>query len=115
MRPGTLLDRDGTIIVGHRYVGSLDRVEFINGAAGAIAITGSDGGAATAVAEVAIRVDCTSYGIAEDLHQAVMHSLAQFVRQSPMTADTISERCSEHDVTDKPRSADAGSDQPPDG
>jgi histidinol-phosphate phosphatase family protein len=36
-RPGILLDRDGTIIVDHGYVGSIDRVEFIAGAAEAIA------------------------------------------------------------------------------
>jgi histidinol-phosphate phosphatase family protein len=37
LRPGILLDRDGTIIVDHGYVGSVDRVEFIEGAPGAIA------------------------------------------------------------------------------
>jgi len=37
LRPGILLDRDGTIIVDHGYVGSVDRVEFIDGAAEAIA------------------------------------------------------------------------------
>lgn len=36
-RPGVLLDRDGTIIVDHGYVGSIDRVEFIEGSAEAIA------------------------------------------------------------------------------
>ena len=36
-RPGVLLDRDGTIIVDHGYVGSIDRVDFIDGAAEAIA------------------------------------------------------------------------------
>src|SRR6516162_158401 len=36
-RPGILLDRDGTIIVDHGYVGSIDRVEFIHGAPEAIA------------------------------------------------------------------------------
>lgn len=36
-RPGILLDRDGTIIVDHGYVGSVDRVDFIEGAAEAIA------------------------------------------------------------------------------
>jgi D,D-heptose 1,7-bisphosphate phosphatase len=35
-RPGVLLDRDGTIIVDHGYVGTIDRVEFIDGAADAI-------------------------------------------------------------------------------
>ncbi len=37
-RPGILLDRDGTIIVDSGYVGSVDRVEFIDGAAEAIAL-----------------------------------------------------------------------------
>ena len=36
-RPGVLLDRDGTIIVDHGYVGSIDQVEFIPGAPEAIA------------------------------------------------------------------------------
>jgi D,D-heptose 1,7-bisphosphate phosphatase len=36
-RAGILLDRDGTIIVDHGYVGSVDRVEFIEGAPEAIA------------------------------------------------------------------------------
>ncbi len=37
LRPGILLDRDGTIIIDHGYVGSSDRVEFIEGAPEAIA------------------------------------------------------------------------------
>jgi D,D-heptose 1,7-bisphosphate phosphatase len=36
-RPGILLDRDGTIIVDSGYVGSVERVKFIDGAAEAIA------------------------------------------------------------------------------
>ena len=36
-RPGVLLDRDGTIIIDHGYVGSVDRVDFIDGAPDAIA------------------------------------------------------------------------------
>jgi len=36
-RPGVLLDRDGTIIVDHGYVGTIERVEMIPGAAAAIA------------------------------------------------------------------------------
>jgi phosphoheptose isomerase len=55
-----------------------------------IAITGFTGGDARAVAEVSIHVDCTNYGIVEDLHQSVMHALAQYVRQSRMNADAIS-------------------------
>jgi D-sedoheptulose 7-phosphate isomerase/D-glycero-D-manno-heptose 1,7-bisphosphate phosphatase len=55
-----------------------------------IAITGFDGGPARTIAEVSIHVDCTNYGIIEDLHQAIMHALAQYIRQSRMSADTIS-------------------------
>ncbi len=56
-----------------------------------IAVTGFDGGAARAAAEVSVHVDCTNYGIVEDLHQAIMHALAQYIRQSRMNADAISE------------------------
>jgi DNA-binding MurR/RpiR family transcriptional regulator len=56
-----------------------------------IALTGFDGGAARDVAEVAVHVSCTNYGIIEDVHQAVMHGLAQYIRQSRMTSEAISE------------------------
>lgn len=36
-RPGVLLDRDGTIIVDHGHVGSVKRVDLLDGAAEAIA------------------------------------------------------------------------------
>lgn len=55
-----------------------------------IAVTGFDGGAAKTAAEVCIHVDCANYGIIEDLHQAIMHVLAQYIRQSRMPADAIS-------------------------
>jgi D-sedoheptulose 7-phosphate isomerase/D-glycero-D-manno-heptose 1,7-bisphosphate phosphatase len=55
-----------------------------------IAVTGFEGGAARATAEVSVHVDCTNYGIVEDLHQAIMHALAQYIRQSRMSADAIS-------------------------
>jgi phosphoheptose isomerase len=55
-----------------------------------IALTGFDGGPARAVAEVAIHVNGTNYGIIEDLHQAIMHALAQYIRQSRMTSEAIS-------------------------
>jgi phosphoheptose isomerase len=55
-----------------------------------IAVTGFDGGAARAAADICVHVDCTNYGIVEDLHQTVMHALAQYIRQSRMSADTIS-------------------------
>ncbi|MGH3305493.1 MAG: SIS domain-containing protein [Streptosporangiaceae bacterium] len=55
-----------------------------------IALTGFDGGDAKAVAEVTIHVDGANYGIIEDLHQAIMHALGQYIRQSRMTAHAIS-------------------------
>lgn len=55
-----------------------------------IAITGFEGGAAMTMADVAIHFQCTNYGIVEDLHQSVMHALAQYIRQSRMTAEQIS-------------------------
>jgi phosphoheptose isomerase len=55
-----------------------------------IALTGFDGGEARALAEVSIHVDDTNYGVVEDLHQAIMHALAQYIRQSRMTAEAIS-------------------------
>lgn len=55
-----------------------------------IAITGFEGGEARVLADVAIHFECTNYGVVEDLHQAVMHALAQYIRQSRMTAKTIS-------------------------
>lgn len=54
-----------------------------------IALTGFSGGEARTIAEVAIHVDSTNYGVVEDLHQSVMHALAQYIRQSRMTAEAI--------------------------
>jgi phosphoheptose isomerase len=54
-----------------------------------IAITGFGGGDARLAAEAAIHVDCANYGIVEDLHQGIMHALAQYIRQSRMTPDEI--------------------------
>ncbi|HXW78244.1 MAG TPA: SIS domain-containing protein [Acidimicrobiales bacterium] len=54
-----------------------------------IALTGFSGGEARSAADVALHVDSTNYGIIEDLHQTMMHALAQYVRQSRMTADSI--------------------------
>ena len=54
-----------------------------------IALTGFDGGGARAIAEVAIHVDSANYGIVEDLHQSIMHAMAQYIRQTRMSADAI--------------------------
>ena len=59
-RPGILLDRDGTIIVDHGYVGSVDRVEFIDGAAEAIASFNA--------ADVPVAVVTNQSGVARGLY-----------------------------------------------
>jgi phosphoheptose isomerase len=55
-----------------------------------ISLTGFDGGEARTIAEVPIHVEGTNYGVIEDLHQAIMHALAQYIRQSRMTPTAIS-------------------------
>jgi phosphoheptose isomerase len=57
---------------------------------GTIALTGFAGGDARTLAEVTVHVGGTNYGVVEDLHQAVMHALAQYIRQARMPADAIS-------------------------
>jgi phosphoheptose isomerase len=54
-----------------------------------IALTGFEGGGARSIAEIAIHVDSSNYGIVEDLHQSIMHAMAQYIRQSRMTTDAI--------------------------
>jgi histidinol-phosphate phosphatase family protein len=54
-----------------------------------IAMSGFGGGDARMVAGVSIHVDARNYGIVEDAHQACMHLLAQYVRQSRMAPDVV--------------------------
>jgi phosphoheptose isomerase len=57
-----------------------------------IALTGFDGGEAQRIADVSIHVDASNYGIVEDLHQAIMHALAQYIRQSRMEDAAIASK-----------------------
>ena len=54
-----------------------------------IALTGFSGGAAREIASVSVHVRSDNYGIIEDAHQACMHLLAQYVRQSRMTPGDV--------------------------
>lgn len=77
-RPGILLDRDGTIIVDHGYVGSVDRIEFIDGSAEAIGIF-NRAGVPVAVVTNQAGVARGLYGI-EDVgvvHRHIAERLAQ--------------------------------------
>jgi D-sedoheptulose 7-phosphate isomerase/D-glycero-D-manno-heptose 1,7-bisphosphate phosphatase len=54
-----------------------------------VALTGFTGGPARQLATVSIHVDSLNYGVIEDSHQACMHLLAQYVRQSRMSPDDV--------------------------
>ena len=50
-----------------------------------IALTGFEGGAASRAADVSIHVPAANYGMAEDIHQSLMHILAQYVRHRSLS------------------------------
>ena len=78
-RPGVLLDRDGTIIADRGYVGTVDRVEFLDGAIEAIAKLNR--------AEIPVAVATNQAGVArgyygiEDVHQVHKHMIEEMARQ----------------------------------
>lgn len=57
-----------------------------------IALTGFQGGRTATMADVNIHVPVDNYGIVEDLHQSIMHILAQAIRAAEMPADLVSIR-----------------------
>jgi histidinol-phosphate phosphatase family protein len=77
-RAGILLDRDGTIIVDHGYVGSVERVEFIEGSVEAIAKF-NQAGVPVAVVTNQAGVARGFYGI-EDVAQ-VHHYIAEHLAE----------------------------------
>lgn len=54
-----------------------------------VALTGFEGGPASAAATVSLYVRSSNYGIVEDAHQSCVHLLAQYIRQSRMAADVV--------------------------
>ena len=57
-----------------------------------ISMTGFNGGRTAALADVNLHVEGDNYGIVEDIHQSLMHILAQFLRLQFMDQDLIAER-----------------------
>ncbi len=49
-----------------------------------IAMTGFNGGKARELADIPLYVAAHNYGVVEDVHQSLMHALAQFLRQRHM-------------------------------
>lgn len=50
-----------------------------------IAMTGFDGGGARALADINLHVRADNYGLVEDVHQSLMHILAQHLRHAHLT------------------------------
>lgn len=57
-----------------------------------IAMTGFSGGRSAALADVNLHVSADNYGVIEDVHQSLMHLLAQYIRQSQMDEALIRQR-----------------------
>ena len=57
-----------------------------------IAMTGFAGGRSAPLADINLHVAAQNYGIVEDIHQSLMHCLAQYLRQQAMPADLVPRR-----------------------
>jgi len=57
-----------------------------------IAMTGFDGGRSARLADVNLHVSGDNYGVIEDVHQSLMHILAQYIRLERMDGELITER-----------------------
>jgi D-sedoheptulose 7-phosphate isomerase len=57
-----------------------------------ISMTGFSGGRSAGIADVNLHVDSDNYGVIEDVHQSLMHILAQYIRQAHMKEDLIRQR-----------------------
>src|SRR5262249_35798204 len=53
-----------------------------------IAFTGFCGGDAAKLADVSLHVTAQNYGVIEDMHQSIMHMLAQYLRQGHLLEPT---------------------------
>lgn len=57
-----------------------------------ISLTGFEGGRSAQIADVNLHVTADNYGVIEDVHQSLMHVLAQYIRQAHMDEHLIQER-----------------------
>ncbi len=57
-----------------------------------ISLTGFSGGRSARLADVNVHVTADNYGVIEDVHQSLMHILAQFVCQAHMDEESIARR-----------------------
>jgi D-sedoheptulose 7-phosphate isomerase len=57
-----------------------------------ISMTGFTGGRSAGIADANLHVTADNYGVIEDVHQSLMHILAQYIRQAHMDEALINER-----------------------
>lgn len=57
-----------------------------------ISMTGFSGGRSALIADVNLHVAADNYGIIEDVHQSIMHLLAQYIRHAHMSHEYITQR-----------------------
>ena len=57
-----------------------------------ISLTGFEGGRSGSLADIHLHVAADNYGVAEDVHQSLMHILAQYIRQAHMEEAVIQDR-----------------------
>jgi len=57
-----------------------------------ISMTGFSGGRSAGIADANLHVTADNYGVIEDVHQSLMHILAQYVRQAHMGEEVIRQR-----------------------
>ena len=57
-----------------------------------ISLTGFSGGRSAEIADVNLHVTASNYGVIEDVHQSIMHLLAQFIRMTHMDEELIGPR-----------------------
>jgi len=57
-----------------------------------ISMTGFSGGRSAGIADANLHVSADNYGVIEDVHQSLMHILAQYIRHEHMQEELIQER-----------------------
>ena len=54
-----------------------------------IALSGFSGGRSAAMADISLHVAAQNYGVVEDVHQSLIHILAQYVRMSELPTELV--------------------------
>ncbi len=89
-RPGDVLVTVSASGDSENIVRAIDAAK--SGGMKAIALTGFSGGRSAKAADVDLHVAADNYGVIEDIHQSLMHILAQWLRMAHMDAALVPKR-----------------------